>query len=86
MLINGAYIKVHKIKDKSVQLLIGFAKEDDKLPLYMVTASKKSFDKALTEAKLNAFAGSELVGDVKLIKDSQFRTWLNIKAINQKLN
>jgi len=86
MLINGAYIKVHQIKAKSVQLLIGFNKEGDKLPLYMVTASKKSFDKALEEAKLEAVAGSELVGDVKLIKDNQFRTWLNIKAITKKLN
>jgi hypothetical protein len=79
MLIQNAYVKIFKVKDKSFQALVGFA-EDEKgnLPLLMLTASRK----VMKDVKKN----EEYVCDIMLKKDDSYNTWLVIKKVHEQIN
>jgi len=78
MYIQQAYLKIFKVKEKSFQALVGFAKESNgKLPLLMLTASKK----VLSDVK----EGEEYVADILLKKDDSYNIWLVIKKVHNKI-
>jgi hypothetical protein len=78
MYIQNAYLKIFKVKSKSFQALVGFHKDDNgKLPLLMLTASKK----VLSDVEEN----EEYVADILLKKDDSYNIWLVIKKVHNKI-
>ncbi len=76
MFITGVYIKVHTVREKSLNILIGYHKIDEKFPLYMGTCSLKAFK----ESNITPIKDAEYTADIMLQKDAQFRTWIVVKG------
>jgi hypothetical protein len=72
MYIEKAYLKVFAIKEKSVIFLVGYHKKNDKLPLLMLTSSKKKLG-------FDYKQDDQLVADISIRKDNNYNIWLVVE-------